>query len=661
MKHHHPRAGIAACAPLALSAAVSALFSIPAAAQPAPEKTLSPVVVSASRFAADPGQVPIGASVITADEIREAGISNANEAIRRLGGVYGRNSLSGTQDYSLDLRGFGTSSDQNMVVLVDGVRLSENELVPALLSSVPVESIERIEIVRGGSSVLYGEGATGGTIHVITKRGAADGTRGSIVAEAGSYDLRELRALAAKTWDGFTLDANLGTLRTDNYRRNADLEQDNFSGGLQWAANDARIALRVDASRQDTRFPGSLTLAQFEDDPRQTNTPDQFGSYDTDRYTLLAERRFGAFDVAAELSHRERRAKADFSGFLQDAKSQATQFSPRVRHRYEAGGFGNELVLGLDFIDWTRNAESGSAAFGPSSDSRAKQKSQAVYVRDEVRIGNARIAAGARHEKFEKDFSDPLAVFGTSSYDQSDSLNAWELQGRYAFLPELAVFAKAGRSYRVANVDENGFTLLANAPLEPQTSRDLELGVTAGPAAQNLTARVFRHRIKNEIFYDPTVGFGGANVNLDPTQRQGVELEGRMGLMQAFSLSGTLQRISARFRSGPNDGNEVVMVPRTTATLRLNWLPASDQSASVGVQWVDSQRYGGDFSNTCSGRIPSFTTLDARYAKRFGAWELAVAGSNLTDRDYYTSAFSCRGGIYPEPGRQLKLTARLDF
>lgn len=637
--------------PLALVSALSALAVAPAYGQSNENKSLAPVVVTASRFASDPAQSPIGATVITADEIREAGINNVNEAVRKLGGVYGRQNFSGTQDFSLDLRGFGANSDQNLVVLVDGIRLSENELAAPLLSSVPVESIERIEIVRGGSSVLYGEGATGGTIHIITKRGAPDGTRGSVVAEIGSFDQRELRASTAKRWDGFTLDANVGMLRSDNYRDNADVKQNNFSGGLEWAANEGRIALRVDALRQDSRFPGYLSLDEFEADPRQTNTPGDFGSYDTNRYSLLAERRFGAIDVAAELSHREREVKASNSGYSYWSKSDVTQFSPRIRHKETMGVIDNELVVGVDFAEWKRDT---------SSDVRASQDSTAVYVRDEIRIGKARFAAGARHEEFDQDIRDPS---GFASYSKTRSLNAWELQGRYAFLPEFSIFAKTGRSYRVANADENGYTLIAGQPLAPQISRDLELGVSAGTSSQSVTVRAFRHRLKNEIFFDPTVNFGyGANVNLDPTERKGVEIEGNVRLISEFSLSGTLQHVSAKFRGGPNDGNEMVLVPRNTATLRLNWLPGTTQTAHVGVQWVDSQRYGGDFSNTCTARIPSFTTLDARYAKRFGAWEFAVSGTNLTDRDYFTNAYgACQNAIYPDAGRQIKLSARMDF
>ncbi|WP_136419402.1 TonB-dependent receptor [Herbaspirillum sp. ST 5-3] len=655
------RNGDAAWKPLALASALCAVSAAPAFAQSTQEKALAPVVVSASRFATDPGQSPIGASVITAEEIREAGINNVNEAIRKLGGVHGRQSFNGSQDFAIDLRGFGANSDQNLVVMVDGVRLSESELSTALLSSVPIETVERVEIVRGGSSVLYGEGATGGTIQIITKRSAAPGLRGTLVGEVGSYGHRELRGSVAKGADGFSLDANVSAQQADNYRDNNAVRQKNFSGGAQWASSEGRVGMRIDLARQDARLPGSLTLAQFEANPRQATTPNDFGSSDTDRFTLLAERRLGAIDLAAELAHREKTVKAvyvsAFGSFDYRADSRMTQFSPRIRHRAEMNGMKNELVGGIDFAQWERKVNSSFGGF-PSSTADATQTSRAIYARDEIQAGNARIAVGARHETFDKDFADPLA-FGTTAYNTSHSLNAWELQGKYAFSRELDVFAKAGRSYRVANADENGFTPVPNQALEPQTSRDLEVGLTAGNAARKLTARVFRHQLKNEIFFNP---LQFSNVNLDPTRRQGVEVEANVRLMPAYTLSAVLQHVSAKFTDGPNNGKEMVLVPSNTATLRLNWLPGSSQSASVGVQWADSQRYGGDFSNSCAIRIPSYTTVDARYARRVGAWELAIAGNNLTDRSYFSNAFgACGTGIYSDTGRQLKVSARLDF
>lgn len=648
--------------PLAVAAAVSAACSFQALAQTQADSSGAPaeVIITGSRFASDPSLMPIGATVITAADIRNAGVDNANEAIRKIGGVYGRQSFYGTQDFDLDLRGFGTNSSQNLVVLVDGVRLSDNELTAAPLSSIPIDSIERIEIMRGGSSVLYGDGATAGVIHIVTKRADGAGLGGSVMAEAGQYGHRALRASVMQAWQQFALDASIGAQRTDNYRDNNAVELNNFSGGAEWRFQDGRAALRVASARQDSRFAGALTLEQFEENPRQTVTPNDFGSVDTDRYTAFVERRFGAWEAAAELAHRDKtsRASYDFGSFGVSASrydSRQTQFSPRLRHLSNTGAGTNELVMGIDLARWNRDTDSSF------SQAEASQTSKAIYVRDELKWDKARIAAGLRHEKFDKESVDP-APFSTANYSQSPSLNAWELQGSYAFTPQLLAFAKAGKSYRMPNADENGFTPTAGVPLDAQTSRDLELGATLGDSTRKLTLRLFRYALRDEIFYDPTASGGfGANVNLDPTKRQGAELEADLRIARDFRLTAQWQHVKATFTDGPNAGNDMVMVPDNVVSARLHWLPANGHSANLGVQWVDSQRYGGDFDNSCSGRMPSYTTLDGRYAIRFGALELAVIGNNLTDKHYFSNAYGCNSGIYPNDGRSIKVSARYDF
>lgn len=642
--------------PLALASVLSTCFIPFSFAQTQEDKVLPTVVVTASRFANDPAFAPIGASIITAEEIRSAGIDNVNLAVRKLGGVYGRQSLNGTQDFDLDLRGFGANSNQNMVVMVDGIRLSENELAVALLSSISIDTVDRIEIIRGGSSVLYGDGATGGVVHVITKRGAATGTHGSVIAQIGQFNHREGRASVSKGWDGFSLDANVSKMQTDNYRDNNAVKQENFGGGLQWTSTEGRFGIRADAARQDSGLPGALTLAEFEANPRQTLKPNDFASIDTDRYTAFIERRFGGWEAAAELSHREKKATAFFDDYAfhlfpyaSTTNSKQSQFSPRIRNVHTANGLVNELVAGMDFIHWDL------ANVNSFSRSDVEQRSKAIYVRDEVKWGNARIATGVRHEKFDKS--------SDGHYDVSQSVNAWELQGSYAVTPLVTLFAKAGQSYRIPTADENAFTLNPDQPLKPQKSHDLELGGGFGNKAHKISVKLFQHRLSNEIFFDPTVNFGfGANVNLDPTRRRGIEIEGSTILAPAWMLSAQWQHVNATITDGLNEGNEMVLVPRNVLTTRLSWLPAKGHSASFGVQWVDEQRYGNDFDNaSCSSRIPSYTVLDARYARRLGQWELAVTGENLGDKQYFNQAFGCRSGIYPSPGRQLKFSARYDF
>jgi iron complex outermembrane receptor protein len=126
-------------------------------------------------------------------------------------------------------------------------------------------------------------------------------------------------------------------------------------------------------------------------------------------------------------------------------------------------------------------------------------------------------------------------------------------------------------------------------------------------------------------------------------------------------VTGHYQHVQATFTDGPNNGRDMVLVPKNVLTARLTWTPADGQTADVGAQWVDRQRYGGDFDNSCSAEMPSFTTFDARYARKFGHWELAVAGLNLGDKQYFSEAFACKGNIYPSNGRQMKVSARYDF
>lgn len=637
--------------PLVLACALT-LFSGAASA----EQAVSVVNVTGARFASDAALTPIGATVITADDIRRAGSTDVNQAIRKIGGVFGRQSLDGSPDFGLDLRGFGSNSSQNMVILVDGVRLNENELAGPILSSIPIDTVERIEITRGGSSVLYGEGATGGVINIITKRGADAGYHGSLSLEGGRFDQYDARASVRHGEGPLSFDLAADKQGTDNYRENNAFRQKSISGGVQWAVEGSRLGLRVESARQHSRLPGSLSQAEFEANPRQTNNPNDFGSLDSDRVTLFGEHRIGSVELAAELAHREREVKSayDFGSGLSESTyhSRQTQFSPRLRHIARLdNGMLNEVVAGVDLTRWER-----STSFGADS----SQDSEALYVRDEMRFAsvyNARLALGARHERFEKKDD---SGFGSPEQGKQ-SQNGWSVEGSIDPLAGITVHAKAGESYRIPNADENGYRS-SEGLLDVQTSRDLELGVTAGNEARRIAARVFRHRLTNEIFYDPTLGGGfGANTNLDPTRRQGVEVEGQVNIAADWRVTGQWQHVKAKFTDGLNAGREMVLVPKNVLTARLAWMPSTGQTADIGAQYVSSQRYGNDFGNTCNARIPSYTTIDARFAQKVGSWEFAVSGLNLADRQYYSNAFGCRSGIYPSDGRQLKLSARYDF
>jgi iron complex outermembrane receptor protein len=157
-------------------------------------------------------------------------------------------------------------------------------------------------------------------------------------------------------------------------------------------------------------------------------------------------------------------------------------------------------------------------------------------------------------------------------------------------------------------------------------------------------------------------GFNGANINFDPTRRQGLELDWKHAVSASFTARVHAAWRQAIFRSGPHADSDVPLVPRRTLAVRGDWTPVAGHRLSGGVNWVSSQH--PDFANTCT--MPSYTTADARYAWQLRPnAELAVGVGNLFDRKYFTQAFGCAGGrtqsIYPEPGRQFTASLRMQF
>jgi iron complex outermembrane receptor protein len=145
-----------------------------------------------------------------------------------------------------------------MVIMVDGVRLNENELASSVLSTIPIDTVERIEIVRGGSSVLYGEGATGGVIQIVTKDAGMrkNTTHGSVFAEAGQFRERD-EAPRFGTWPGpsalmppWRARTTTTTAITTTSRRTAS------AAACRWRYAGGRAGLRVESARQDSRLAG---------------------------------------------------------------------------------------------------------------------------------------------------------------------------------------------------------------------------------------------------------------------------------------------------------------------------------------------------------------------------------------------------------------------
>jgi len=646
------------------SAAVLAAAAWCAVAAEPPVTVGEPVIVTATRFEDRYLDKPVNVTVITAEDIRSSAARTVPELLRQLPGIRTRDS-SGSPNVQVDMRGFGIFGDQNTLVLLDGVRISENEQATVNWSGIPLSAIERIEILRGSGAVLYGGGATGGTINIITKAPRSGQRSASVYGGAGTYGTSEAGIGANLAGDNAGLRFNASYLDTDNYRDNNALRQKNALADVRWTGDRAGVSLKAGADDQNLRLPGALSEAQIAANRRQAATPQDFSDRAGGFFNLGGEWKLGAGGIAANLGYREKNIHASIIGSPIDSDTGVWSFSPRLKLPHSLGGWQHNLVAGLDWDDWS--FENRTSVFGLPRQPDAFQRNNAVYLQNTTALGEAwSLAVGGRLHQVEYGVTD-LANPAQSDARKRD-LSAYEVAARYRVSAALAAYGKFGYSFRVPNVNDV-YNLFSGAVslLEPQTSHDRELGldIRHGPGAYRLA--LYHMDLNNELYFDPQAFI---NRNLPPTRRYGLEAGGSWRPAGPLDFFLNYTYAVSEFRSGsfggvPIAGNEVPLVPRHAANAGAGWAFAPRARADIVVGYVGEQVFDADETNTFGRRMPAYTVVDLKLTYENRGWLLGAGVKNLFDEKYFSygvyDSFTPTYFAYPAPERSFFVTAQFSF
>lgn len=637
---------------------------------------LGDIVVTATRSEREVADVPASVTVIGAEDIERIGASSVVDALAKLGGVHVTSTSGHMVQSWISLRGFGDNSGLRTLVLVDGHKLNRPDMGGINWLQVPLSIVERIEIVRGGNSALYGNHAVGGVINIITRKQAAggDGGRPTVRFDAGvgSYNTSDLRlsCMGSSGPLGYVVsterNASLG------YRERSAYRTESGSVDVSYDVN-ATFSARLGMSflTTDYEFPGTLTRSQIDADPRQSVMLRDEGAGDYWTFSAGGDLDLGAGGrISLDTSWRTRDLAWDLGGTYVDNVLGTLAFTPKYMVDTQAAGRACRLTFGVDIyrdtlgLDRYRDRERTILL----ADVDLCRTSLGGYSHAEVDITDSLTLSGAiRAERSETDAESRDAVSASHSYDEETVFreSAFNAGLLYRATESWRFFARFDTLYRYPTMDEiadyQGFysQVPFNRDLEPETGTSVELGsrLNVSPTLE-LAATVFQLDMEDEISWD-----GSKNSNLDETCRRGIGLAANMRPFEWLTTGVRYGYTQAELASGASDGKDVPLVPREKLSAHLEVALPGDVSVRTDAAYTSSMYQGsGDFAYSLP-ELPGHTIWGAsvnyrptRFEDRLSAF---VVVDNLFDKQYVSTGYY--GGLYAASGRTFRTGISLTY
>lgn len=634
-------------------------------------------------------EVPQSISVIGAREMDDKGMVTLTDALAQTAGV-------GVNPYGFDsrapdwvtLRGFDgwyTSSYR------DG--LAQNVGITFLGVQTEIYGLERLEVLRGPASVLFGKGDVGGVVNRVSKVPSLDALR-EVGVQIGRYDRKQIMADvggaldAEQRWLWRIIGVGLDTGTQDVYPNGTRMKQERqyLAPSLTWKITpQTTLTLQAEVLHDDsdddvqyvTAADGSPTRIK-EGDPRYSRIKTESESAG---YQLSHQ-----FDNGWQLQQKMRYAHRymDKHHILSFFDADPNELLRQARHDIEsvnesaidtslqgtlnAGGVTHRLLFGIDYdrsrAEWQRwqgmvdSLDMAHPVYGvdlptPTTQSRDKQvvsEQIGLYAQDQLRFDDHwRLTLGVRQDRARTRLNDRL---GEVQDHRTDSATTGRIGASYQVGNGWAPYVSYGESFvPVLAIDDD---LLFN----PSRGKQIELGVKYIPEDQPLsfTAAVYNLKKTNVVSYDPVEFIPHA---LGQVRSRGLELEARAELSKQFWLTASFTALNMKILSSaiPEEvGNTPILTPKQTGSLWLDY--AASGSGGQGLSVGGGLRYTGKRYNdgANSSFEKGYTVADAAIRYDTGPWRFALNVSNLFDKDYLSGR--SYGSYFRGAERNVILTAK---
>ncbi|HEU4431165.1 MAG TPA: TonB-dependent receptor [Myxococcota bacterium] len=666
----------------------------PGEGQPSVVRETGEVSITATRGERNLLDVPANVTVLDAEDIARSGAANVPELLRREAGLFVTNTTTNPEGYGVEARGFqnGGGNGCRTLVLIDGRRANEPDTGCPDWTFIPLANVERIEIVRGPGSAMYGDNAIGGVISITTRQPGSDGaTRASLGARAGSYDSGAVDGALSTSFGalGVGLSGNYG--ESDGFRVRSDYEERNAQLDLRYDLGDlGNVGLITRYGSNERARPGAIFVDYGTRDGEQASD-DISDGVDRERSVAASV----AVNLPAEISLRAtphyRRSRSISESvfdpgtlfefpFHFDDEQESAGVDLQVSRDFDMLGTTLRLIGGGEYRQEEYDSVSRSD-FGTTANA-AERDLWGLFLQAELTLADDWLfSGGVRYDdsNLEGRLSAPFSECGNSTRCDFED-HEWSPRAAltWRFAEPGALYVSYSEGFRFPNLNE-AFGAFGFAPaLRPEHSKGFEIGAKWHAERVRAGIGFYQMQVEDEIFFDPLAtnplpgGFDGINTNVEEVRHRGVELSSSYQALEWLELYAAYTFDDVEVRKDSRiafEGEQLPITPKHRGNVGVRATLPLGFEASVDARYVGERRLVNDVVRPADF-LPSYAAYDARVGWSGEIAEqvtlmLEVVGRNLTNRHYaewggWNGGFT-DVGYFPSPERNFSAGARITF
>lgn len=656
------------------------------------------VIYSTTGFATETRKISASPTIVTAEEIKEKNYKSVKEALQDIPSV---NIINNTFGSMIDLRGQGgldgnsAGAKANVQILLDGVAINslETSMVSSPINTISIDNVERIEVIPGGGSVIYGSGTSGGVVNIITKKGT--GTRANAGYSYTSFNGKKYDVSAGHTIGKFDIDLSYSNNEAKGYRDDSKDDSEYFQGKVRYDINDNHnVEFKYNNYNASANILDSLTKEQLEQDRKMGDTDGFITKMDTnkDDYTLTYNGKLSSnLDINTIAFYSKTDMLMDMPSESADTKwnfkDEKKGVKTKLKYSY---GNNNSIIWGIDYInnDGGRygkvNVNNAMMSMNTKTDMDLNKDTIATFVMNTYKYNDFEFTQGIRYEKSDYEVTRTSATkitssiptmnketFSSQTFTKDEDNYAWELSGSYNY-------SDTGRTYLRY---ERGFTspgpsLLTNKyggsyylnNLDSQTYNSFEIGMSDYKGFTAINLSLFYSLTDKEIYTYMSSGMTNSNIlnyNLDKTERYGFEIKLEQ-YIDKLTLSQTYQYINAEIKKGKEklfDGNGNVITGESLSGNKIAGVPEHRFTLGAKYDFTNNFNINGEVvyngnsyinNNNKYGKQDNYVVTNIRTNYNMDNGLSLFAGiNNLFDEEYCTSvSYSQSEGYTYDPAAE---------